>query len=545
MLFLTSLLIVVTVIAVFGPVVQFPFLSFDDNEYITENPHVNNGLHVGAVLWAFTHAHAANWHPLTWVSHMLDVELFGLNAGPHHAVNVLLHALNALLVFLFLVRTTRAPWKALLCALLFALHPLRAESVAWVAERKDLLCGVFWWGTLLAHVRYIEAPSMRRRLVVGGLCACAMLSKPMAVTLPLALMLTEYWPLGRKPAVNLRGRSELFVLSALLVVVTFVAQRAGGAVRDFALFPLGIRLENAPISYVLYLKRALWPAGLGPIYPYPAQGYPAWEVAACVVLLLLITGIAWRLRGKTPALWMGWLWYLITLLPVIGLVQVGYQASADRYTYLPLVGPVMGVVYSVPSMASRARPLRGAIAVGLALLLAISAALTYRQTTYWSDSARLFERALAVTKDNDIAENELGLVYLQRNQLGRAANHLREALRINPAHYAAWANLGVVLRKQGQLEEALRHGEEAVRLAPDFLPGYNGLGLTYAAMKRYGEAERMFRLAIERDPDYVAARINLVQTLVAMGNTEEAKRQAEAVLRLDPSNPYATRMLTP
>jgi protein O-mannosyl-transferase len=471
----------------YSPVRHHAFVNYDDPDYVTANPHVRAGLTADGVRWAFTSTHGANWFPLTWLSHMLDVELFGLDAGRHHLTSVFLHALNGVLLYLVLLRMTGAIWQAALAAVLFALHPLRVESVAWIAERKDVLCGLFWILTLAAYARYVERPAAGRyALVVLAFCA-ALMSKPMAVTLPIVLLLLDYWPLKRPFAI--REKLPLFALSAAASLVTFLVQRGGGAVLTAGELPPATRAANAIVSYAAYLLKTLWPSDLAAFYPFRAPA--AWEVAAAATALAAITAFALQRRFLLT----GWLWFVVTLLPVIGLVQVGLQARADRYTYLPSIGLAMMLAWAVPRRAA----LLGVIAC-LALIVPARAYLAH-----WRDSGALFTHALAATSRNYVAHN----------------------------------NLGVFLRETGDPAAALRHFQAAVELRPAYSDAQNNVGESLLRAGRLDDAERHIRAAIDLRPSSPEAHVNLGAVLSRRGQTDAAANEYRRALDLDPANPEA------
>lgn len=515
-----ALALFVTTVAVYVPVWPNEFVHFDDDVYITANPHVQRGLTAEGVKWAFTSAEASNWHPLTRLSHMLDWELFGLNAAGHHAVNVLLHAINTVLVFLVLARITdrRPPpetnnrrrrasnpqpvaptasianvWCAALVAALFGLHPLRVESVAWAAERKDSLSALFWWLTIGAYSHYVERPSWRRYgLVVLGLLG-GLLAKPAVVTLPVVLLLLDYWPLERF-AMNTPGsvgdsrgaqfswqrfaqllleKTPLAALCLASSAVTVWAQRTGGSLSGVENLPLSYRLANAALSCVRYLEMMFWPSGLACYYPYPKAEFDAhgpWQprvLLAAALLAGITLVVLWFGRWKRNLI-VGWFWYLVTLLPMIGLVQVGRQALADRYTYLPSVGIALALIWLIGDLltAAPAAARRWAVVPAL-IVLALLAALTIRQILVWRDDLALFTHTVEVTKDNDVARHNLGAALLLANRPAEAATHLREAIRARPDYASACRLLAIALSKQDEAAEAIRWYRETLRLTPN------------------------------------------------------------------------------
>ncbi len=514
---------------VYLPVLGNGFIDFDDGEYITGNPRVTGGLSASGAVWAFTTFHAGNWHPLTWLSHQADVQLFGLDPRWHHLTNLVLHAASALLLFLLLIDMTGARWPSAFTAALFALHPLHVESVAWASERKDVLLGLCFVLTLLGYVRYARKPGPARYMAVLGLFALALMAKPMAMTLPLVLLLLDWWPLGRwgqvawagaspgraarESAGRRHGSSEwprlltekvpLLAMAAASAAVTVAAQRAGGAVSRLEDIPAGTRLTNALISWVAYLGMTLRPAGLAGFYPYPPGPPSIWRAAAALVLLLGLTWTAVRLRRRAPVLVVGWLWYLLSLLPVIGLVQVGLQARADRYTYLPLIGIFAAAAWGLPLIVHRRRLPRAALAVVAVAVVAVCGFLTRVQAGYWRDSHTFFERAARATRDN----------------------------------WWGHENLGDWLAVHGRREEALREFGETIRIRPDYAGGHYNLAVTLEELGRDEEAADQYRRAVALEPGNADARNNLGSLLLRQSRAAEAAAQLREAVRLAPGDP--------
>ena len=478
-------------IAADAPALSNGFVSYDDGVYVLENPHVRAGLTAGGIAWAATATYAGNWHPLTWVSHMIDWSFFGAGPAGHHATSVAIHALNAALLFLALRSLTGAIVRSALVAALFGVHPLQVESVAWVAERKTLLCTCFWWLAILAYARWVAAPSARRLAAVVLATVAALASKPMAVTLPFTLLLLDFWPLRRHGDLGRRVREKwmLFAASAASCAITLVAQEGGHAVRSLERLPGSARVGNALVSYVTYLFRAFWPAELAVYYPHPGGGLSFRTVVGAAALLGALTALAWWQRGSRPHLAFGWLWFLGTLVPVIGLVQVGSQAMADRYAYVPLVGIFVAVVWEVAALVARlpesaARP-------ALAGACLVVAALTVRsrhQAAIWHDTRRLFEHALAVTKDNAIAHVNLGLEDARAGDFVAAERHYEAALVSRPADPDIYNNLGTALARDGRLAEAIERFRTALSLRPDYGLAHANLAAAYYGSGRPAEA---------------------------------------------------------
>jgi Flp pilus assembly protein TadD len=560
--------------AIYRDVGSFAFLNYDDDTYVTGNSTVRVGLSFQGVVWAFRAFHAANWHPLTWISHMLDVSLFGMNAGAHHAVNVGLHAMCTVLLFVVLRALTGATWPAALASGLFGVHPLHVESVAWVAERKDLLCGVFFMLTLGAHVAYVRRPAPLRLLPVGALTALALLSKPMAATLPFVLLLVDWWPLGRAGMPGerrlvarlwplVREKLPLLGLVTLSGAITLLAQRSGGALKSIEGFPLGLRLEVAFLAATRYVASMLAPIDLAAIYPYP-QSLNVWIVAGAAAFLCAATVFAVTQASRRPWLLCGWIWYLGMLVPVIGLVQAGAQPWADRYTYLPLVGLFVAGLWSGAELARRTR-FGGVVlaATSVAVLVALGAA-AHAQVSTWRDSRTLYERAIAVTRNNYLARYNLA-VTLSHLGLGDAAvAQFREAIRLHPRDAEPRRGIAFELAQAGQIGEAVEQyrifqelsvpaGDPATRrreieaAVDEFSTVFVGdlkaanariaLGLTAAAGNRIDEAIGQFLESVRLAPKALEPRYNLALLLSRAGRHAEAAAQYEELVRLFPKRP--------
>src|ERR1700677_691371 len=540
-------LLVAAVFIVFGQTAWHGFLNYDDGEYVYENPMVSKGLSLEGVRWAFTHVHAANWHPLTTITHMLDCSLYrspnGLKAGGPHVENVVLHALAAVLLFLTLREMTGALWQCAFVAAVFAIHPLRVESVAWVAERKDVLSGVFFMLTLRAYVRFARGESRGRHNVSRGRYAMValwfvlgLLSKPMLVTVPCVLLLLDYWPLGR-----FRDRPQfihlvveklpLFALSGISCIATIVAQKS--AIQSTEHFSLLQRIGSALVAYAVYLGKLVYPVGLAVYYPFLKSGRPAWEVPAALLLLLALTAGAGLLRRKQPFVLMGWLWYLGMLVPVIGILQVGGQTYADRYTYLPQIGLAIAAAWAAAEWTGTQRVfLMGAAG----MVLCVLAFAACHQTAYWRDNITLWNHTLESTGDNAVARNNLGLALYQQGKIEEAGNQYREALRIDPAYAQFHNNLANVLFRQKRTDEAVAEYSEALKINPDSAVAHNNLGLALLQQGHADEAADECREALRLDPAYTEAKGNLDNTLLQLGQTDDVIAKNREALRLDPAN---------
>jgi len=497
--------LVAVTLATFAGVWSFGFVNFDDPQYVINNPHVSTGLTWANVVWALTSGYAANWHPVTWLSHMIDVTVFGLAPGPAHAVNLALHVANVLLLFAFFARTTGAAGRSAVVAALFAVHPLHVESVAWISERKDVLSTFFGLCTLLAYARFVRQPSRSRMLMACAAFALGLMAKPMLVMLPFVLLLVDRWPLGRRFAPALvREKIPLFALAVASIVITVLVQQQAGAVAALDPYPLTARLAHVVTAFTDYLAKTVWPAHLAVFYPLPlATAW--WRVGAATILLAGATYVAIALTHRRPYVIVGWLWYLVMLLPVIGLVQVGGQGMADRYTYLPLVGIFVVVAWGLADM-SVGRP---ALVATACVAIAAYALVAHRQLQVWRDSTALWTHALEVTTDNYRAQNAVGALLVESGRVDEAVPHLIEAVRIEPAFAEAHSNLGAALARRGQLNDAMSHYREALRLSPDLAQAHNNLGLALARTGDVDGAVREIREAVRLAPDRQDFRYNL------------------------------------
>ncbi|MSR61464.1 MAG: tetratricopeptide repeat protein [Planctomycetes bacterium] len=545
---LVAVALVLVVGALYVQTRQHGFVSFDDGSYIAKNPHVNSGLSLENARWAFSEFHSANWHPLTWLSHQLDVQLFALAAGPHHLMSGALHALNAVLCFLFLRRATGSLWASALVALLFAVHPQRVESVAWAAERKDVLCATFFFLTLLAYLRYARAPSRGRHALALGCFALGLLAKPMLVTLPLVLVLLDLWPLAQTPPRPLRARVleklPFLALALASALVTLYAQRAGNAVRSIEVLPLDARVATAVLGTFAYVGKAFWPLELAFFYPHPAFVTPqefaplGTRVWLAAVALVALTYGAWRLRARAPALFVGWSWMGLMLAPVIGLVQVGSQFYADRYAYLPLLGLTIALVFGLRELVRAVALQRALFALGL-VAGAACATLTYRQVGTWKDDPTLYARALEVTERNYVAHQNLGMYLQGRGELVGAREHYQAALAIVPDLYSAHGNLGALYAQQGQRELAVAEFREALRLVPDFLDARLSWGLLLEREGDLAAALEHYQRAVREHPESAEAWRQCGGVLLTLGRLAEARTAFERALEREPGSAEA------
>jgi tetratricopeptide (TPR) repeat protein len=526
--------LLIVVLLAYWPVYKNGFV-YDDLEYITANSHVQHGLTWDEIKWSLTSLQSSNWHPLTWISHMADCQLYGPNPAGHHITNLIFHLANVLLLFAFLSRTTGAFWPSAFVAAIFGVHPLHVESVAWVAERKDVLSTFFWLLTMLAYVRYSKRSSLGNYGLVVGLFILGLASKPMLVSLPFVLLLMDYWPLERMKKVRIRRlileKIPLIILSAASSTLTYYAQQKGGALATTELYPMSVRIPNALVAYMGYISKMLWPVRLAAFYPHPGKNLPIWEAAAAGVALILITALALWMARKRPYLAVGWLWYVGTLVPVIGLVQVGNQAMADRYAYIPLIGLFIALAWEMSEF------LRGkAAAVGACAVLLIFAVLTRMQLPYWHDDITLYEHAIAVTRDNYVAHVNLGTVLKDQNE---SIKHYREAITIKPDGFLAYHNLGSVLAEQGKLDEAIPYFRKAIRLHANYFEAYNDLGTALMHKGEYDEAYANMLRAVEVNPEYAQGHVNLGRLLDSLGQPKEAIAHFQDAIALDPEDAQA------
>jgi tetratricopeptide (TPR) repeat protein len=538
-----SLALVVVVVGVFAPVGHFGFVDFDDDSYVYENRVVEAGLSWSGVRWAATASLIANWHPVTWLSHMADVELFGLDPAKHHLTNLVLHGLNTLLLFGWLWRVTRALEPSAFVAALFAVHPLHVEPVVWIAQRKELLCTSFWLLSMWAYVRYVERRRASRYLVLLAVFALGLMTKPTLVTLPFALLLLDFWPLGRALGFALvREKLPLLALTIGSSVVTYLMQRGGGAVAKLVDVPLGLRLCNAVVSYVTYLAKSFWPTQLTVLYPYP-RSFPAWQVVGAVALLIAISALALRTARKRPYLLVGWLWFLGTMVPMIGLVQVGNQAMADRYAYVPMIGLFIAVAWGARDLAQRWTHRTQVLWVSSVIVIAACAAVARAQVETWRDDVVLWTRAVDLTVDNALAHNNLGVALAATGRSDEAYPHFVEAVRIEPRFSDAHANLANQLTRQKRYAEASSHYRDAIRTDPDAAMPHFGLAICLVAQGELAEAVREMMSAVRLEPANANYRFNLAVILLGQGKRAAAAQHLEAALALDPDHAGARREL--
>jgi protein O-mannosyl-transferase len=588
----------------FWQVSRCDFISYDDPKYVTENVHLRQGITIQAVRWAFTTFYASNWHPLTWMSHMLDVQLFGLNPYGHHLINLLFHISNSLLLFFVFHRITKAPWKSAFVAALFALHPLHVESVAWVAERKDVLSAFFWMLTIVAYVNYVDGTEDGRRRTEDGKkragilrfpssvfrysavlasYALGLMAKPMLVTLPFVLLLLDYWPLqrfeqktsaeeirtevkksvyankkkgksGRKltvQAMAVEGKQAddkyyravirpllweklpLFALAALSCIVTFIAQQKGGAVKSIELFTPGVRIANALVSYILYMLKTVWPDNLAVFYPHPWL-VPFWQVFGAALLLIAVTLIAIRKARRYPFLPVGWLWFTGTLVPVIGVVQVGGQAMADRYTYIPLIGLFIIAAWGIPALFENWRYRKEALFALWVLTLPCLFVVTWTQLGFWRNSIALCDHALKVTNNNDTIHTCRGATYAKLGNYKQAIEDYDRAIQINPEYALAYLNRGVAYSQIGNPRQAISDYDRAIQINPEYAFAYLNRGVSYSQIGNQKQAISDYNRAIEINPEDADEYYNRGIAYVKLGNQGQSIEDYDRAIQINP-----------
>lgn len=549
---LVSLVLIAVNLIIYAPTWQHTFLHYDDPFYVSENAEVSQGLTGHGITWAFTSSHSANWHPLTWLSHMLDVQLFGMRAGPHHIINVLLHIANSLLLFWLLFRTTGALFRSAVVALLFAVHPLHVESVAWIAERKDVLSALFWMLTFHAYISYTRQPLLRRRLILMGVFSLGLMAKPMLVSLPFLLLLFDIWPLhrvGLGPGQIqswlqlIREKIPLIIIAAVSSVITLIAQSRGGAIQNFNLIPFSSRMVNALAAYASYIGQMLWPNNLAVYYPYTPISVSF--AALSIIALIAISITAIRLAKRHPYLLVGWIWYLCALLPVIGLIQVGGQSRADRYTYLPLVGLFIMVAWGIPKIPEGRRYLNIALGSAAIILICALAIVARKQVHYWKNDIELWGHAVQVTPADYFLRSNLGMALVAGRDLEAALDQYGEAMRLKPDYsYGKWKlsdayaethnTFGVSLFNKGLWREAMAHYEEALRIKPGMAEAHGNLGTIFAIQGKTAEAVTEFEKALKINPQNPEMQYNMGLILAKQGLTDEAAVHYRKALEIKP-----------
>jgi tetratricopeptide (TPR) repeat protein len=552
-------ILAVSTLLVFWQVRNFDFINYDDDLYVYQNQRVLDGLTADGVIWAFTTGHSANWHPLTWLSLMLDCQLFGPSPGRIHLINVLLHLVNTLLLFAVLKKMTGSLWPSAFVAAVFALHPMHVESVVWIAERKDVLSTLFWLLTMAAYLRYVKRPGVARYLLTLLVFALGLMAKPMLVTLPFVLLLLDYWPLNRlmPQTVALSGRQRrksapaannsptlyriiiekvpFFALSVISSVITFLVQRSGGSVSDIDILSLNDSIANVFLSYAEYIGKMLWPINLAVFYPFNAAGsIPFWQAAMCALLLFGISFFVVRFGRNQRYVPLGWFWFVAALIPVIGIVPVGQQAYADRYTYIPYIGLFIMLAWGLPQLLSNWSQRKIALGVSMVIVLTTLGICTHRQTRYWKNSNILFSHTIEVTQNNYLAHNNLGSAYASLGRDTEAIKSYKQALIFHPNYAMAHYNLGVSYGNLGRNTEAIEAYENAIRFRPNYADAHFGLGFAYYKLGRNQEAVEAYKQTIRIKPDHAMAYNNLGVSYGNLGRNQESIEVYKQAIRIKP-----------
>ena len=553
--------------AVFGQTFHHQFINYDDPLYVLDNAHVRAGLTWRGIAWAFTHVHSQNWHPLTTISHMLDCQLFGVNPGPHHLVNVFFHSIAAALLFILLAQITGGPsrtggiWLSGFVAAVFAIHPLRVESVAWIAERKDVLSGVFFMLTLIAYAAYTRKQTIGRYLTMSILFACGLMSKPMLITTPIVLVLLDYWPLdrfARRGTSPSHRRTRTTVSKLLIEKIPLFALSIGSCVatlwaQNFALgstefLPLKWRITNALFSYFEYVRQMFWPVDLIPFYLHPENRLETWRLLLAVIVVVALTATALLRRRQNPYLLVGWFWYLVMLIPVIGIVQVGLQGHADRYTYLPQIGLYLALVWLIWDLTKSWQQQKILLSAAAMIVLGTLSILSWKQTTHWRDTETLWRHTLAVTPDSDVAHAGLGGILFVRGQIEEAIDHYENALRLRDGNTAAHFGLGRALAAKQKTDAAIFHFQKALSIQPDYIAASNDLGVLFAGKGEIKEAIDAWRQSLSFDPDNADAANNIAWVRATVADADlrdgrEALELAQRALRSGAENAVVLRTL--
>ncbi len=558
----TYFVLILGTLLVFGQVRNFGFINYDDSDYVYENPHVFNGLTADGIVWAFTTNHSANWHPLTWLSLMLDCQLFGANPGRMHLVNLLLHLANTLLLFAVLRKMTGTLWPSAFVAAAFAIHPMHVESVAWITERKDVLSTFFLLLTLAAYAGYVKRPSAFRYVAALAAFAMGLMAKPMLVTLPFLLLLLDYWPMNRlmpqtthkrrKSALSTNNPPTLyriilekipfFVFSVISSVITFLIQQNAGAVGNINILSLNNCITNTFLSYAQYIGKMFWPQNLAVFYPFNVVGtIPFWQVVVCALLLFGISFLVIHLGRNQRYLILGWFWFVATLIPVIGIIQIGLHAYADRYTYVPYIGLFIIIAWGLPQLlskwtsASSVESSKQRTVLGVSMVIALTALgiSAHRQVSYWNNSFKLFSHALEVTQNNYIAYDHLGVAYGELGRSSEAIDAFKQTIKIKPNFADAHYNLGVAYSGLNRLPDAINAFKQAVKINPDLANAYYNLGVVYNRIGRYTEAIDANKQAIKIKPDLAKAHYALGVNYLATGDKNSALEEYKILKNLD------------
>ena len=539
--------LILTTLIVYSQIKDHKFLNYDDNEYVTENLNVKAEFTRESVIWAFTTSHNANWFPITWLSHMLDYQLYDSNPKGHHLTNLFFHIASTLILFIVLLRMTGAIWQSGFVATLFALHPFNVESVAWVAERKNVLSTFFWLLTMWAYIHYVDKPNVKRYGLIALFFTLGLLSKPMLITLPFVLLMMDYWPLNRlafgKDKVHneitggcrdtkfniwflVREKIPLFLLAAGSGIATFVDQKSGGALQAMEIYSLSARLTNAMVSYMEYLIKTMWPEGLAVFYSHPGNTLATWKGLLCGIVLVAISAVSVRFIRRSPYFAFGWFWYLGTLVPVIQIVQTGGHRMADRYAYVPLIGIFITIAWGLPELMAKWRHREKILIILAGIFIPTLMAVTWNQVSHWKNSITIFKHAINVTDkvypDFALPHNNMGLALHDEQRTGEAISHYKIAIKLNPDYAPAHYNLGIALSFERKTEEAISHYKSAIKFKPDFVDAHINLGNSLLAGSKTDEAISHYKMAIKLKSSSVDAHYNLGNALLNIGKTGEA-----------------------
>ena len=552
---LVGIVFAIAVFGIYGQVVDHTFINFDDQGYVVQNVYVNNGLTTDGFLWAFRSSNDLYWHPLTWLSHMLDVDLFGLTAGRHLLVNVFIHLLNTIGLFVILLRMTGTLWRSAFVAALFAIHPLNVESVAWIAARKNLLSTLFCFLTVGCYLTYCKRTTLSSYFLVIAVFALGLMAKPMLITLPFVLLLFDFWPLDRYASdkqerwnglgrLNSSGlisivaeKIPLVLVAGLSLIISIIS--VSGNTTSFDTVPLSLRAGNAAVSYLHYLFKFLWPLDLAAFYPFPTE-LPFWKTAGAFLILLAATLAVIRLAKKKPYLFVGWFWYLGTLVPVIGIIQAGlWPSMADRWTYIPLIGIYIILVWGTGDLLSNLKAATPILAALTAAMLCILTVISWLQVKHWKGSTALFEHAIAVTGPNTTSLNNLGNAYLSQGRTEDAIKHFTAAIELNPQHARALNNLGVAWTRKGEQAAAIECYRQALRVLPSYAEAHNNLGAALRSQGKYAAAIAHYARALQLKPGYAAAHYNIGLAFLHGGQISVANKHFEKAFLINPGNKAA------
>lgn len=558
---LHGLVLILLTLAAYCQVENHDFISFDDDIYVYENINIMSGINKESTVWAFTSVYAANWHPVTWLSHMIDVELYGVNPRYHHLTNLGIHIATTLLLYYLMLYTIKMPLKCLFVASMFAIHPLHVESVAWISERKDLLCGFFWCVSLFYYSKYVIEKNFKFYMISLSSFALGLMSKPMIITLPVIFLFFDYWPLRRFSTTNkhisnspfrlkttlanlfLLDKIPFFFLSSISAIITIYAQHEGGATKSIAMVPIGLRIANSVTSYVKYISKMLWPADLALLYPMPVS-VPPWQTIGSLLLLIGITLLVYRKRMNHPYLVTGWFWFIITLVPVIGLIQVGGQSMADRYTYIPSIGLFIVAAWGIPALTSHLPHYRVVITSFACMLVMISAVLTWQQLKHWKDSISIYRQTLKATTNNYLIHFSYGIELSENGKTDEAIEEFIKAINIKHDFIDAHNNLGLAYSEKGLHEMAIEQYMISIKLKPDYADAYNNLGITLMEMSRHDEAIISYKKALSINNMSAITHNNLGVAYMYLNMVENAIAEFKEALSINPDNIDAKNNLT-